>query len=78
MFMKKAAIGFLWFLGLYFGTSFLLGTVVSYQGTLEGKTSDEIYQTAYEAGESLGVPIFLISAGAAIAGTATKKLPGTG
>ncbi len=70
-------IGFLWFLGLYLGSCYLLGTVVGYQGTLKGKTSDEIYETAYETGESLGVPILLLSAGIAIAGTATKKLPGT-
>ena len=76
--MRRTAFGFLWFLGLYFGTCFLVGTVVGYQGALEGKTSDEIHQTAYETGENIGVPILLLSAGAAIAGTATKKLPGTG
>jgi hypothetical protein len=75
--MKKAVIGFLWFLGLYFGTSSLLGTVVGYKAASEGQNPDEIYQTAYEAGESLGIPIFLLSAGVAITGTATKKLPGT-
>ncbi len=75
--MKRAAFGFVWFLGLYLGLSFGLGVVMGFQSAVEGKTLDETYEAAYESGNSLGVPIFLLSAGAALYGTANKKLPGT-
>lgn len=75
--MKRIAVGFLWFVGFFFGFSFILGILIGMQGTAIGQSEEEVYEKAYQAGDQLSGLILMASAGAAIGGTVSQKLPGT-
>jgi hypothetical protein len=88
--MKRVALGFAWFVGLYMGSLMIGGAVAGFRAAQEinqrnvANVSDGFNKghAAGEAagrkfGEEYGGPIFLASLIVAVVGTATGFLPGT-
>jgi len=79
--MRRLAIGFVWFVVLYFGILGAGGALVaSLEGT-RGKNFEEGYKAGQSVGETFGrkygTTILLVALGGAALGTLTGRLPGT-
>jgi hypothetical protein len=79
--MKRIAMGFVWFVVLYFGILGIGGTLLGALAGSGGKNFDQGFQAGRAIdegfGKKYGTLILIVAISGAILGTVTGSLPGT-
>jgi hypothetical protein len=79
--MKRIAMGFVWFVVLYFGILGIGGVLLGAAAGSGGKNFDQGYQAGHAIGEGFsqkyGTLILIVAISGAVLGTVTDSLPGT-